>query len=531
MKDLDCFISQRFWIKDKLVPDSVITAYTLKLFDETKCKPQCGYFEDRPCVGCDSCPCYLGTIKLYKEKVLNGIKYLGFPANNPVTIKKLFNREYWSVPNYRKKIKFSQKDIKFTGKLRQGEYVDSVKSVNQKEICDSWLAKKIGIIEAPARSGKTVISTYCACKLGYKTVIFAHRFELLKQFYNTWTNLTNIKPSHIRIIKDLEELKDPKLDVALVSYQKFLDCHDKGKISRVAKYLNDRYSLCITDEVHRSGAFGYARVILKSKFRYLMGLTATPDRKDSMTTLVKQCFGPVVARGQTTSLLPLIKPILTGIQTHCSSYVSIIKELSNSKARKEIIWKLLKKDLEEGRQVIIPMTLTKPMLKLQEFIEEKLTETWKKEKVDLGSNITGIFNAKSDRKKILEDFDSGKLKILIAQSSMIKEGIDFKGKNVNTLYVVVPMSASAKKEIGAPMFYQMTYRICSPAKDKQQPIIRWFIDNSGLSIGCARSTFWKEIYPRLTEWNGRPPRYKMEKEDQKLVDNVVSRKQYQNNIY
>lgn len=530
MKDLDCFISQRFWIKDELVSDEIIQAYTLKLFDEAKCKPQCGYFEDRPCAGCDSCPCYLGTLKLYKTKEINGIKYLGFPANNPVTIKKLFRREYWGIKNLRKKIPFSQKDLKFTGKLRQGEYVDGVKSVNQKQICDDWLQKKIGIIESPARSGKTVIGTYCACEIGCKTVIFAHRHELLKQFYNTWKNLTNIKDSHIKIIKNLEDLKDPKLDVALVSYQKFLDCHDKGKISRVAKYLNDRYTLCQVDEAHSSGSFGYAKVLMKCKFRYLMGLTATPDRKDSMTTLVKQCLGPVVARGQTTSLLPLIKPVLTGVSTHCMSFVSIVKELSNSKRRKEIIWQLLRKDLEEGRQIIIPMTLTKPILAMKDFIEGKLEEVWKKEGKNLGVNITGIFNANSDRKKVLEDFDSGKLKILIAQSSMIKEGIDFKGKNVNTMYLVVPMSASSKKEIGAPMFYQMTYRICSPVKDKKQPIIRWFIDNCGLSIGCARSTFWKEICPRLHEWDKRPPRYKMEKEDQKLVDDVVSRKSYKNNI-
>lgn len=168
----DYFISKRFWIRSKLVSDKVLDAYTLKLFDEAHCKPMCSFYQDRPCSACDSCPCYKGTVRLYKEKEIDGKIYYGFPANNPKTLKKLFHLDnYWKIPNLRPKIPFSQKDLKFTGELRTGQVVDGIQSANQVYLCNEWLKKKIGIIVAPARTGKCQTGDTLICTdSGIKTL-------------------------------------------------------------------------------------------------------------------------------------------------------------------------------------------------------------------------------------------------------------------------------------------------------------------------------------------------------------------------
>ena len=520
----DYFISKRFWIKAKLVPEEVLDAYSLKLFDEAHCKPVCSFYQDRPCSGCDSCPCYKGTVKLYKEREFNGKLYYGFPANNPKTLKKFFHLDnYWKIPNLRKKIPFSQKDLKFTGKLRTGEVVDGIKSADQVYLSNEWLKKKMGIICAPARTGKTILHVYIATKLGCKTVVFAHKVDLLRQFYDAWKKCTNIKDSHIKIIKNVKELLDPKLDVALVNYQKFLSVDTvktkRNGAKKLAKYINDRYSFITVDEAHSSGAIGYYKVLLNAKCRYVLGLTATPDRKDSMTTLVKQAVGPVVVSGKSMSLAPLIVPIFTKIENHARNWVAIVRQLCKNKKRQDFIIDWIDKDLQEGRQIIIPMQIVSTMYDFRERIYKKLGDKY-------GETFVDILSGKTDRESNIKRFDSGETKVLIASIAIIKQGIDFKSKNVNTMYNIVPMSASGNSKIGAPMHYQQTYRICSPVEGKKQPIVRWFIDDCRASICCARSIFWKEIVPRLREFDGQPPRYKMTDKDQLFVNNLVKHRSY-----
>ena len=802
----DYFISKRFWIRSKLVSDKVLDAYTLKLFDEAHCKPMCSFYQDRPCSACDSCPCYKGTVRLYKEKEIDGKIYYGFPANNPKTLKKLFHLDsYWKIPNLRPKIPFSQKDLKFTGELRTGQVVDGIQSANQVYLCNEWLKKKIGIIVAPARTGKTVLSVYNAIQLGCKTVVLAHKVDLLRQFYDAWKKTTNIKDSHIKLVKNVKELLDPKIDVALVNYQKFLSVDTmktkRNGAKKLAKYINDRFSFVVADECfvagtkvntpsglkniedirpgdkvyslygvdtvskvfvrnstnlirikihvmeannrtsvkeitctrehpfftqkgftkaeslskgdelysiqdmqelqeeihikrkykwsswfhsaisankllqsalsvilrmdifcntsrseqkvydnsksvlfqrsakeddgnkakewhgwlhsaiskrrkwtltddtakeieeiarkrlemrsvlrkqevetsnrsrwnqsfikawkakrqekrqaikkawvesvtsyeqesgravynlevkghpsyfvegvlvhncHSVGALGYYKVLMNLKCRYVLGLTATPDRKDSMTTLVKQAVGPVVVEGRSMSMAPLIVPVLTHVQNHAKKWMSIVRQLCNDKKRQDIIIDWLDKDLQEGRQVIIPMQVVSTMYSLRDRIYKKLEDKY-------GDHFVDILNGKTDREANIKKFDAGYTKVLIASIAIIKQGIDFKSKNVNTMYNIVPMSASGSSKIGAPMHYQQTYRICSPVEGKKQPIVRWFIDDCKPSICCARSIFWKEIVPRLKDFEGQPPRYKMTDKDQLLVNDVVKRRSY-----
>ena len=162
MKKLpDVFISQKLWIKDNLVSNDLKSKFYVQLFNEKLCKPNCPFYEDRPCAACDRCQAYQGLIKLYKEKKIQGKNYIGFSTNNPNTIKKMGFGEYWKIPNLRKKIPFSH-PVKFTGKLRDGSFdkETGLVTADQIGITSEWLKHKLGIIECPARSGKTIMSVF-----------------------------------------------------------------------------------------------------------------------------------------------------------------------------------------------------------------------------------------------------------------------------------------------------------------------------------------------------------------------------------
>ena len=144
--------------------------------------------------------------------------------------------------------------MKWQGKLRQGEIVNGVPSPNQQEIADKWLNdKRYGFICAPPRTGKSVLSVYIACTLGLKTLIIAHQNELLENFMKSFvrdTNLLQLREETgrdiIKIIKNTDKDFTDDLDVALITYQKFIK--EATKDRKIKDYLKGKYGLVIIDE-------------------------------------------------------------------------------------------------------------------------------------------------------------------------------------------------------------------------------------------------------------------------------------------
>jgi superfamily II DNA or RNA helicase len=53
------------------------------------------------------------------------------------------------------------------------------------------------------------------------------------------------------------------------------------------------YGQVIEDEVHHAPAFSFERVMAEVKARYVVGLTATPHRRDGHHPIIQMQFGPV----------------------------------------------------------------------------------------------------------------------------------------------------------------------------------------------------------------------------------------------
>ena len=63
--------------------------------------------------------------------------------------------------------------------------------------------------------------------------------------------------------------------------------------------IDDRgagYGQVIVDECHHLSAFSYERILGEAKARYVLGLTATPQRRDGHHPIVEMQLGPVAAR-------------------------------------------------------------------------------------------------------------------------------------------------------------------------------------------------------------------------------------------
>ena len=245
--------------------------------------------------------------------------------------------------------------------------------------------------------------------------------------------------------------------------------------------------------------------------RYRLGMSATPLRKDALNFVLLNLIGPTTVKSESTGLIPRIEILETGIKLkhQYTMFVKAYQALQKSEERNKLLLKEIIKDLNSGHKcIIIPVDSKVHMKALVDSINQHFMD----------DVALGYWRGVENRKGILKDIDSGKYKVIVAIKSMIKQGIDLKIPTM--LYLQIGMSA-APQPIGAPMFYQMSNRVCTPFPGKIQPVVKIFVDNIPQSSGCFASLFSKEIKPGLAAPVGGKPKYKMSQKAFDFANSIV----------
>eukprot|EP00798_Chlamydomonas_sp_ICE-L_P008442 gene8442-biopygen3785 len=170
--------------------------------------------------------------------------------------------------------------VAFIGQLRPVQ--ESVVSSFLERARDPKVAG--GIITLPCGGGKTVVALKIASDLACKTLIVVHKEFLLSQWRE---RIEQFMPyASVGLVK--AGVTDTHgRDVVLASLQSL----------SMKSYAADTFSefgLLIVDECHRVGTEVFSRALFKTTFRYSLGLSATPDRKDGMTRAIVYHLGPHV---------------------------------------------------------------------------------------------------------------------------------------------------------------------------------------------------------------------------------------------
>lgn len=211
-------VKSRLYVPKKLMSSKAIESrYNIVIYDERSCV-KCDNKVDRPNGMCyDGCPALIADYKLWKDE---SDKYYSVPQGDLLGLTRVLDRKGkdYEIVDKRKSIPFSM-PIKWTGSLYGEGYVDDDGNprADQKKVVKAWWKYKAGILRAPPRSGKTPMAVYLACKLGQKTIIFAHQYEFLKQFLKTIYEHTNIKEMErqarrplVTIVNSVAQLKKAK---------------------------------------------------------------------------------------------------------------------------------------------------------------------------------------------------------------------------------------------------------------------------------------------------------------------------------
>jgi intein/homing endonuclease len=364
-----------------------------------------------------------------------------------------------------------------------------------KPVFDISVPDALSYIANGTISHNTVMATRLICAFKRRTLFLVHEKELAKQALRTVRSFTNVKELEAqtgrKIVGILQKPSDwnENWDIMFSTYQKFITTAGR---KLVRKHIHGKFGLLIVDEVHRANANAFSNLINFIDTRYGMGLTATNKRKDQLEFIVEQLIGPTVVETEAEGLVPTVKVHYTGFAPKqewrgMTAYVNACSWLATHKARNILLINQIFRDLRDNPKncIVVPVMrvehakyLVKLINKQGQYNNEHKKEKWSK-------NLAIAYIGASDKTKVMQAAREGtKTRVTIAIRTKVQEGIDVIPWNIE--YLQFPINNETN-------FYQMTQRICTAAEDKPPPLLRIFVDDFGLSLGCFKSTWFGSV--------------------------------------
>lgn len=236
----------------------------------------------------------------------------------------------------------TQFPIGFIGNLR----------TEQEEAVKELIENSTGILSATTGFGKTVIAASLIAKRKTSTLIIVNRKQLIDQWKERLSTFLDLKDLQIGQVGGGKNNQTGIIDIATMQSLNY-----KGNI----KELVTQYGQVIVDECHHISAFSFEQVMKKVEAKYVLGLTATPTRKDGLHPIMSMQLGPIRYKVSAKSnnaahdyiLFPKYTNFKSKIKENEKSIHLLYKELLEDRNRNELIFNDVLHALEKGATPLI----------------------------------------------------------------------------------------------------------------------------------------------------------------------------------
>jgi superfamily II DNA or RNA helicase len=302
----------------------------------------------------------------------------------------------------------------------------------QQEASNILMNHETGVFVAPPGIGKTIVGIYLISARRKNTLVLVHRRQLLEQWRVQLASLLGIDLRKIGMIGGGRDKQTEFIDVAM-----FQSLNQKNEVKDIVSH----YGHVIADECHHVSAFTFEQVLRKVRARFILGLTATPYRRDGHQPIILMQCGPV--RYNVSHTAESAKhPFQRGLICQHTNFTipdpeaeqnihNIYASLITDEERNQMILNDVLHVLEEGRS---PILLTERREHL-ELLAEKLRPFVKNIIV-----LKGGMRIKK-RNTIMENLASipdGETRLLLATGRYAGEGFD--DARLDTLFLTMPIS-------------------------------------------------------------------------------------------
>ena len=289
-----------------------------------------------------------------------------------------------------------------------------------------------GLICAPTAFGKTAVAAWLIAKRKTNTLVMVHRQQLLDQWRERLAMFLEIPIDEVGQIGGGKTKRTGRIDVAVIQ-----SLHrDKEVKDFVAEYGH-----VIVDECHHLSAFTFERVIRQVKAKFVVGLTATPTRKDGHHPIIYMQCGPtrfslgVRAMTDSTPFDHIVVPQLTEFRMAGDGADATIQDIYSAlvtdEARNEFIVRDVIHAVQSGRSPLVLTGRTDHLSRLESALAGKIPNIFL---------LKGGMGRKQRRsvRELLAGVPDSEQRLILATGSYIGEGFD--DARLDTLFLAMPIS-------------------------------------------------------------------------------------------
>ncbi|MDN5075909.1 DEAD/DEAH box helicase family protein [Aliarcobacter butzleri] len=329
--------------------------------------------------------------------------FLMLPRGLKETLIDFFNVNAVSYSFVDKRVlnKIHTKTVTFNLRPEQNEAIKEIKKSDY------------SICVAPPGFGKTLLGAKIFEIRACTTLIVVNKNMLLNQWIERFVDYFGYNKKDIGYLGKGFNKLNGQIDVATMQSLK-----NDPKII-------ENYSFVIVDECHHIPALTFEQIIKSFKGKYILGLSATPNRKDELQPILFQQLGEISyeykKKKTHTNKLQIIR---TQFVSNADNYATIINELCIDEDRNNLIVDIIKKNID--RKILLLTDRIEHINVLESLLQ--------KDNIDYIS-VHGSLN----KKEQVENMNLVKTKSLIlATTSYFGEGIDF--PHLNTILFATPIS-------------------------------------------------------------------------------------------
>ncbi len=313
-------------------------------------------------------------------------------------------------------------EVGFAGTLR----------ADQELAVKAMLQHDAGVLCAPTAFGKTVMAAALIARRSVNTLVLVHRTELLKQwqerlqaFLVTGSGAGN---GVVGTIGGGKAKPTGKIDIAVMQ-----SLYRHGEVNA----LVENYGQVIVDECHHVGAVSFDAILKRTKAKFVLGLTATPIRRDGLQPIIFIQCGPTrhtavrpASAPHDLEVVPRSWPFRIDLPT-TAGIQDVFRHIANDLARTEAIAAEITSAFAQGRKVLV---LTERVEHLDAI------------HLALAGRVSAPFvlhgrMSKKQRAACIEELDAlapGAPRILLATGKLVGEGFDH--PPLDTLVLAMPVS-------------------------------------------------------------------------------------------
>lgn len=309
-------------------------------------------------------------------------------------------------------------DVAFAGTLR----------LDQEFAVAAMLHHDAGVLCAPTAFGKTVTGAAMIARRGVNTLVLVHRTELLKQWQERLQSFLGVGKGVVGTIGGGKAKPTGKIDIAVMQ-----SLSRQGEVNS----LVENYGHVIVDECHHVGAASFDAILKLAKAKYVLGLTATPIRRDGQQPIIFMQCGPIrhtaakptgaphdLAVMPFTLHLRIDLPPEAGIQ-------DVFRHLTIDQARTDAIAAEVISAHGQGRKVLVLTERTEHLDAIQTALKGKVPSLFV-----LHGRI-----AKKQRATLIAELNAllpDAPRVLLATGKLVGEGFDH--PPLDTLVLAMPVS-------------------------------------------------------------------------------------------